>query len=33
VDGDKHMALTLDLPAGSIRTLRAGKKWKRVQAS
>jgi tyrosyl-tRNA synthetase len=33
VDGDKHMALSLDLPAGSIRTLRAGKKWKRVQAS
>ena len=31
VDGEKQTALSLDLIAGATYTLRAGKKWKRVQ--
>jgi len=31
IDGERSTALTLDLAAGAIRTLRVGKKWKRIQ--
>ncbi len=31
VNGDKHSSLSLDIPAGGVLTLRAGKKWKQVR--
>ncbi len=33
IDGEKFTALTLDLAPGAVRTLRAGKKWKRIQGA
>jgi tyrosyl-tRNA synthetase len=33
VDGERYTALNLDLAAGAVRTLRAGKKWKRIQGT
>jgi hypothetical protein len=31
VDGERFASLTLELTPGAIRTLRVGKKWKRIQ--
>jgi tyrosyl-tRNA synthetase len=33
VDGERYAALALDLAPGAVRTLRVGKKWKRIQGT
>jgi tyrosyl-tRNA synthetase len=31
IDGERFTAFTLDLTPGTVRTLRVGKKWKRIR--
>ncbi len=33
IDGERYTSVTLELPPGDVKTMRVGKKWKRIQGA